>query len=122
MTDDFDKVCVLMWDEVSLKMHLQYCYQKRTVIGFENWGMNRTRKYADHALVFMLRGIKTGWKIPLAYNFFSAQTTHDQLTKCIKEVMTAVTKAGYKIAATVCGQGSSNMRAIPVKHSNVTGM
>ena len=112
MTDDLDKVCVLMWDEVSLKMHLQYCYQKEKIIGFEDWGTKRTRKYADHALVFMLRGIKTGWKIPVAYNFCSAQTTYDQLTLCIKEVVRAVTKAGYKIAATVCDQGSSNMRAI----------
>ena len=112
MTDDLDKVCVLMWDEVSLKIHLQYCYQKQKIIGFEDWGTNQTKKYADHALVFMLRGIKAGWKIPLAYNFCSAQTTHERLAWCITEVVRAITKAGFEIAATVCDQGTLNMKAI----------
>ena len=112
MTDDLDRVCVLMWDKVSLKMHLQYCYHKQKMIGFEDWGTNRTTKYADHALVFMLRGIKTGWKIPLACNFCFAQTTHKQLAWFIKEVVRAVTKAGFEIAATVCNQVTLNMKAI----------
>ena len=60
----------------------------------------------------MLRGIKTGWKIPVAYNFCAAQTMHDQLAWGIKEVVRAVTQAGFNVAATVCDQGSSNMKAI----------
>ncbi|XP_033223001.1 uncharacterized protein LOC117176801 [Belonocnema kinseyi] len=81
MTDELDKVCVLMWDEVSLKLHFQYSERKTKIIGFEDWGTSRTNKYADHALAFMLRGMKNDWKIPLTYNFCGGQTTHEQLAE-----------------------------------------
>ena len=112
MTDPVEKVCLLMWDEVSLKLMLQYSAEKDKVVGFEDWGTNRTSKYADHALVFMLRGINRGWKIPLSYNFCASQTKSDQLAWCIKEVVRAVTEAGFTVVATICDQGSSNMKAI----------
>lgn len=60
----------------------------------------------------MLRGTKHEWKIPIAYNFCSRQTTHEQLASCIKDVIREVTAAGFNIVATVCDQGSSNMKAI----------
>lgn len=40
MQDDQDKVCVLMCDEVSLKLHLDFSAEKDKVIGFEDWGPN----------------------------------------------------------------------------------
>lgn len=112
ITDPQERACIIMWDEVSLKLHTDYCSQKDKIVGFEDWGNNRTSKYADHSLVFMMRGIKTGWKMPLSYNFCSAQTTHHQLESCIKEVIRAVSAANFTVVATVCDQGSSNMRAI----------
>ena len=112
MTDDLQKVCILMWDEAALKLHIQHCPLKDKVVGVEDWGTIRTSKYADHTLVFMLRGIKSGWKIPLTYNFCAAQTTSGQLTVSIKEVVRAVSEAGFIIAASVCDQGSSNMKSI----------
>ena len=112
MSDDLEKVCILVWDEVSLNLHVQHCPSKDKVVGLEDWGTNRTAKYADHALVFMLRGIKSGWKIPLTYNFCAGQTTYGQLTASLKDVVRADTKARFVIAATVCDQGSSNMKAI----------
>ena len=103
MTNPLEKVCLLMWDEVSLKLMLQYSAEKDKVVG---------RKYADHALVFMLKEINRGWKIPLSYNFCASQTKSDQLAWCIKEVVRAVTEAGLTVVATICDQGSSNMKAI----------
>ena len=111
MSDDLEKVCILMWDKVSLNLHVQHCPLKDKVVGLKDWGTNRTAKYADHALVFMLRGIKSGWKIPLTYNFCAGQTTYGQLT-AVEGVVRAVTKASFVIAATLCDQGSSNMKAI----------
>ena len=112
ITDDLEKVCVLMRDEVALRLHVQYCPEKDKVVGVEDWGTKRTFKYAAHSLVFMLRGIKSGWKIPLTYNFCAGQTTHEQLASSIKEVVRAVTEAGFVIESTVCDQGSSNLKAI----------
>ncbi|XP_076663559.1 uncharacterized protein LOC143366382 [Andrena cerasifolii] len=84
-----------MWDEVPLMLNVQYCAEKDKLVGRKDWGTNHTSKYAEHALVFMLRGIKTGWKTPVTYNFWTAQTTYEQLIHCIKEVVRAVTEADY---------------------------
>lgn len=112
MRDVNDNLCIVMWDEISLQPHLQYDAINDKIVGFEDWGHKRTQGIADHALVFMLRGIKTGWKIPLSYNFCKSQTKTTQLIRCIKEMVTEVTKAGFIIVATVCDQGSSNVAAL----------
>lgn len=112
MTDTREKICILMWDEVSLDCHLTYDPVADKIVGFEDWGNRRTSNYADHALVFMLRGLLTGWKIPINYCFCDSQTKTQQLISCIKETVRAVTAAGFTIVATVCDQGSSNVAAI----------
>ncbi|TGZ55055.1 Uncharacterized protein DBV15_12509 [Temnothorax longispinosus] len=76
------------------------------------WGHKRTQRIADHALVFMLRGIRTGWKIPLSHNFCKSQTKTPQLMRYIKEIVHEITKAGFIIVATICDQGSSNVAAL----------
>jgi len=45
-----------MWDEVSIQPKLTYDIRKDIICGLD-WGNNRTAKVADHALVFMLRGL-----------------------------------------------------------------
>ena len=76
MVNPQEKVCAHMWDEIALKLHLKYCAEKHMVVDLKDWGTNRTSKYADHASVFMLREVKSRWKISITYNFFSGQTTH----------------------------------------------
>lgn len=111
MRDD-DKLCVLMWDEMSLQPHLQYDEITDKIVGFEDWGHKRKQGIADHVLVFMLRDIKTEWRIPLSYNFCKSQTKTTQLIRCIKETVKEVTKTGFTIVATICDQGSSNVTAL----------
>lgn len=69
MNNEHDKLCVLMWDEMSLEANIQYDQLNDKIIGFEDWGHRRTSLIADHVLVFMARGIVKGWKIPLYYGF-----------------------------------------------------
>lgn len=107
-----DKVCILMWDEVFIHHNVTYNIRKDVIYGLEDWGNNRTSKVADHALVFMLRGLNTGWKMPVSYNFCAKATNTAQLIRCIKEHVHAISKAGFHIVATVCDQGSSNVAAI----------
>lgn len=73
------KLCVLMWDEMSLEANLQFDQLNDKIIGFEDWGHRRTSLIADHVLVFMARGILNGWKIPLSYSFCKSQTKSAQL-------------------------------------------
>ena len=56
----------------------------------------------------MLAGINSNWKIPLTYNFCKSSTSGVQLTRCIKELVRAITTAGFKLVATVCDQGQTN--------------
>jgi hypothetical protein len=107
-----EKVCILMWDEVSVQPYLDYDIQKDIIRGLEDWGNNRTSKVADHALVFMLRGLNSGWKMPISYSYCYQQTNTAQLMRCIKDHVNKISNAGFHIVGTVCDQGSSNVAAI----------
>ncbi|XP_036144606.1 uncharacterized protein LOC114255440 [Monomorium pharaonis] len=107
-----EKVCILMWDEVSIQPKLTYDRRKNIICGFEDWGNNRTQKFADHALVFMLRGLYSGWKMPISFSFCNKQTNTAQLIRCIKEHVLKLKQVGFHIVAGVCDQGSSNVAAI----------
>lgn len=60
----------------------------------------------------MLRGLKSGWKMPISFGYCESQTKTPQLLCCIKEIVKTITTCGFKIVATVCDQGSSNVAAI----------
>lgn len=107
-----DKVCILMWDEVSIQLKVTYDSRKDIICGLEDWGNNRSGRMADHVLVFMLRGLHSGWKMPISYNFCKKQTGTAQLIRCIKEHIQKISDIGFHIVDTVCDQGSSNMAAI----------
>ncbi|XP_051167365.1 uncharacterized protein LOC127285407 [Leptopilina boulardi] len=111
-TNDQEKVGILMWDEVSLGLGVHYDSSTDKVVGFEDWGTVRTEQYSDHALVFMLRLVKSGAKIPISFNFCSSMTKTAQLLRCIKETLAAVKEAGFHVAATVCDQCKTNESAI----------
>jgi len=66
-----DKVYILMWDERSIQSNIMYDVQKDIIYG-EDWDNNRTSKVADHALVFMLRGLNTG-RCPYLITFAQKQ-------------------------------------------------
>ncbi|TGZ56290.1 hypothetical protein DBV15_11737 [Temnothorax longispinosus] len=106
------KVCIFMWDEMSIQLKLTYDTRKDIICGLKDWGSNRTGKIADHVLVFMLRGLKSGWKMPISYNFCNKQTKTAQLIRCIKDHVRLINNIDFHIVATVCDQGSSNVAAI----------
>lgn len=72
-----EKLCVLMFDEVSLKAQISYNERKDKLTGFVDNGMNRKPEFADHAQVFMVRGLYQNYKQPVAYTF-AASATMDQ--------------------------------------------
>lgn len=112
ITDSLEKVHLLMWDETFLRTQLWYDCKKDKIIGFEDFGNRRTSKFADHTLVFMTRSPKTNSKLPISYYFCNAQTKSDQLLCCIKENLQLMKDAGFDVIATVCDQGTSNVKAI----------
>lgn len=112
MTDDLDAVCVLIWDEVSCDAHFDYDHENDRISGFTSWNGTTSKKIADHGLTFMLRGLLTGWKIPLAYGLCDATTPSNELQDQIKEVVKLCEECNFKIVPSTCDQGSTNRGAI----------
>lgn len=91
---------------------MSYNKAQDKVIGFEDWGMRRTRKIADHAITFYLRCLKTGNKTPLRYGFCESATKTFQLVWCIKEWLSDIITCGLIPVATICDQSGTNIAAI----------
>lgn len=80
-----DKLRILLFDENSLnKANIQYNDRKDEVIGFITDGESTKGDYADHAQVFMIRGLMKNYKQPISYSFSSAATKGPELAKQIK--------------------------------------
>jgi hypothetical protein len=57
--DELNLCCTLIFHEVSLCKGFHYKSSKQRISGFEDLGsLGRTNRYANHALVFMVRGIR----------------------------------------------------------------
>lgn len=81
-----DKLCVLMFDEMSLKPNVTYNERKDLVIGFVNNGRETKQEFADHAQVFMIRGLIRKYKQPVAYTFSQSATKGPELAVQIKTI------------------------------------
>jgi len=79
---------------------------------FEDNGLGRTQNFADHSLVFMIKGIIKKYKQPMSYTFCQSSTNKHDLANQIRKVIQAVTSVGLKVVATICDQGTSNSAAI----------
>lgn len=107
-----DKVCFLMWDEMLLQLHLDYDATKKHILGFEDFGKQRSARFADHALVFMVRGIQNGWKFPLAYYFYDGAIKTNQLIEWIKDIAKIIIDSGLYLVAFICNDEKRNIMAI----------
>ncbi|GLV38127.1 hypothetical protein CBL_10094 [Carabus blaptoides fortunei] len=101
-----------MFNQISLQMHIDYSIKEHKIIGFVDNGTTRTNEFADHALVFMTRGIRRSWKQLVAITFCKGATRGSQLAKQIKDVRQTLFTVGLRPTATVCEQAKANVSAI----------
>ena len=114
-----DKQCVLVFDEMSLKSGLTYNLQSDSIEGFENLGTLGTSKYiANHALVFMVRGLATRWKQPVGYFLTSGTVSPTTLKALMMSCINQLASVGLTVRAIVCDQGANDRSMI--KSMNVT--
>lgn len=110
---DKDKYCCLLFDEMAIKPRLNYNVGTDKVDGYTDMGKSeRSDSVADHALVFMLQGIRRKFKQPLAFYFVKGTVTSQKLAVLIKEIISAINETGFEVLATVCDQGPTNMGAL----------
>ena len=75
----------------------------------EDYGhLGKTKKKANHALVFMFCCIQVKWKQPIGY-FLARDATKDSVLKTLLEDrIRRVNAIGCIVKAVVCDQGSTN--------------
>lgn len=78
---------LLMFDEMSLRKHLNNNMKYDVIDGFHDHGTQGTSKQiAGYPLVFMICGIRKRIKQPIAHYFSSGFSTANRLAILIKEV------------------------------------
>lgn len=82
-----DNHYILMFDEMSIRKHLEYNSRNDCIDGYQDHGMQgRSPTESSYALVFMVVGIRRRVKQPVAHYFSSGFSTADRLAVLIKEV------------------------------------
>ncbi|CAH1383823.1 unnamed protein product [Tenebrio molitor] len=94
--DSKNKICKLIFDEVALSTNLTYSRSTDKIIGYEDLGsLGRNKNLANHALVFMVQGLCSGWKQPISYYFVKDTVKSQNLKFLITEVITELQKIAF---------------------------
>ncbi|KAF0722183.1 Uncharacterized protein FWK35_00020495, partial [Aphis craccivora] len=109
-----ERYCSILFDEVCLNGGLQYNSTTDAINGFVDSGDCKSQLLADHALVFMIRGIKKKFKQPVSYTFCQGATKQHELVRQLREVICQVQATGLRVVATICDQGCANEGAINI--------
>ncbi|KAG8232050.1 hypothetical protein J437_LFUL014426 [Ladona fulva] len=119
--EDCDRICVLMFDEMSIMEHCDYNASLDLIVGFEDYGCNRRSKcLAKYALLFMVCGVLRKWKQPIAFYFSASQTKSEMIVSLMEEVLQQCHEAGLHVIATVCDMGTNNVKAMRSMGSSIT--
>jgi hypothetical protein len=81
-----------MFDEMSVRENLHYNQNFGCMEDLGSHG--RTSSSADHALDFMLCGLRTKWKQPVAYYWIHGNSKGEMLVNFVMEVHDACYNAG----------------------------
>ena len=67
-----ERLCGIVFDAMSIKEFLHFDQTSDSIIGREDFGEHgKSFKLANHALVFMIKGLIKKWKMVLGYFFYS---------------------------------------------------
>lgn len=109
--NDKKKLCSIVFDEMSLEAALSYDDKRDKINGYVELN-EKKNKFADHALVFMLRGAIFKWQQPVAFYYCEGATSGLELKNILRDITTAVVQCGLKPIALICDQGSAFQSAI----------
>ncbi|CAG4931822.1 unnamed protein product [Parnassius apollo] len=126
--DTKQKLCTIVFDEVSLTPHLTFNEKDDIINGFVDIAGERKLKYCDHALVFMLRGICSPWRQSVAFYFCEGTVSAAELQCILKQIVPQVIQTGLIPLGLVCDQGSTFRTAIrrlredTIRRRNIQGV
>ncbi|KAH0547185.1 hypothetical protein KQX54_017422 [Cotesia glomerata] len=112
LSSSLDKYVTVIWDEAATAPNLDYDAQNDKIAGFEDYGYKRMIKFADHVLVVAIHSANCSQSIPIYHDFCEGQTSPADLTRIVKLVLDKVIESGLIPVATICDQGTNNVRTI----------
>lgn len=127
-----ERMVALVFDEISIKEHLQYDCSIDTVVGFCNSGEKQTPMLGTPCLVVMVKGLVKRWKQCLRYwvtcctnNPTYVSSLKNNLLNCISRM----SDIGYTVKIVICDQSTHDQslcRTLGVStkfnHFSETGM
>lgn len=104
-----EKMVVLSFDEMQVRPKLSYVPTDDIVEGTEDFGdLGRSQSPADHALVFMARGVSNRWKQPIGYFLSQGPTLARVMQPLLESCIRKLRLAGFIVVASVCDMGTPN--------------
>lgn len=110
--EPLNRYCSLLFDEMTVDAALTYIKKGDFIQGFEFLGETLTQNFADHAMVFMARGLRKKWKQPVAYFFSEHGMRSYDLIRNLKYIIRELHKIGLHVISIVCDQHANNTKAI----------
>jgi len=105
--------CTLIFDEMKIKHYLEYSKFLDCVEGYEDLGSKgRTNKLAGQAMVFMIRGLYSSWKMPICYFLPATSVKNSLLSELLIKVIQRLLDCGFIVKAVICDQGTNNVAAL----------
>ena len=106
-------LCAVVFDEMSIKEHVSYNVERDEVEGLEDFGQHgRTQHVANHATVFMARGILSKWKQAVGYVLSSGPISGDMLHSLLLDCIDKLESAGLNVKVVIADQGSNNRKVL----------
>lgn len=104
-----DRVCIIMFDEMSLRQNLQYDTKNDIVLGFSDNGIERTPSVANQAFVALPSGISRPWVQPLAFAVARTKLYAPDIRRLLFALIEQLSTIQLFVKAVVCDQGTSNV-------------
>ena len=109
--DDHERLISLSFDEMQVRPRLTYVRGEDVIEGTEDFGaLGKTDRLADHALVFMARGLTRRWKQPVGYFLSQGPTPARVLRPLLETCIREMRLAGFKVVCVVSDMGTPNQQ------------
>jgi hypothetical protein len=108
---EHDRDCVLLLDEVQLKVKAEYDNGLKRLVGFvspELQSPGKENEFAEHALVYMVKGLRKPYKQVVAWYLTGKGTTGSKLWQLTKGVIEELHKHLVRIRVVTSDMGTSN--------------
>lgn len=95
--DGRELVCSLIYDEMSIRKHIQYSHSLKRVSGLATYGVNKNEpEIANQVIVFMVSGLDEYFQLPVAYHFISDLNKFQR-----RELLTSVIDALHSVGVVI---------------------